>query len=93
MRQLVILLIIALVFSCGEHRRIQEPNEIFPYEVEEVNISTADKLTLSGTLTSPLKDTLKTAVILIGGSGPSDRDYKNRFGHRPFLVLSHHLTQ
>jgi pimeloyl-ACP methyl ester carboxylesterase len=48
---------------------------------------------LSGTLTTPVDDQLKMAVVLLSGSGPDDRDYLNQFGHKPFLVLAHYLTE
>lgn len=95
MKRLSILLTCIAFLSCGgSNNRIQEPNELLPYESKEVNFRSFDgEITLSGTLTTPTTDSLKTAVILISGSGPDDRDYKNQFGHRPFLVLSHFLTQ
>jgi uncharacterized protein len=94
MRRLSILLASIALFSCGDNKRTQEPKEPLPYESKEVNFkSLKGEVTLSGTLTTPTHDSLKTAVVLISGSGPDDRDYKNQFGHRPFLVLSHYLTQ
>lgn len=92
MKRLIILLVTILVLSCGD-KRSQEPRGSLPYNSKEVSFQSLEgDVTLSGTLTTPKKDTLKTAVVLIGGSGPGDRDYRNQFGHRPFLVLSHYLT-
>lgn len=94
MRRLSFLLVSISLFSCGDNKRTQEPKEPLPYGSREIKFkSLAGDVTLSGTLTTPTNDSLKTAVVLISGSGPDDRDYKNQFGHRPFLVLSHYLTQ
>jgi pimeloyl-ACP methyl ester carboxylesterase len=94
MRRLSFLLVIISLFSCGDNKRTQEPKEPLTYESREINFkSQQGEVTLTGTLTTPTKDSLKTAVILISGSGPDDRDYKNQFGHKPFLVLSHYLTR
>lgn len=94
MRRLSILLVSVIILSCSDHKRTQEPKEPLPYVSKEVNFkSLKGDVNLSGTLTTPTNDTLKTAIILIGGSGRSDRDYTNGFGHRPFLVLSDHLTR
>jgi hypothetical protein len=49
-------------------------------------------VTLSGELTMPLSGGPHKAVVLISGSGPQDRD-EALAGHRPFLVLSDHLTR
>ncbi len=73
--------------------RPQEPKEPYPYYSEEVSISnSADGLTLSGTLTLPTKDGIYPTVVLISGSGAQNRD-EEVFGHKPFLVLSDHLTR
>ena len=94
MRRLSFLLTSISLFSCGDNKRTQEPKEPLPYESREINFKSLEgDVTLYGTLTTPTNDSLKTAVVLISGSGPDDRDYKNQFGHRPFLVLSHYLTQ
>ncbi|HEY5746652.1 MAG TPA: alpha/beta hydrolase [Chryseolinea sp.] len=93
MNRLPILLVAAILFSCG-NKRTQEPVEPLPYASGDVNFkSLAGDVTLAGTLTTPLGDTSSTAVVLVGGSGPGDRNYTNRFGHRPFLVLSDYLTR
>src|SRR5262249_31643620 len=52
---------------------------------------------IGGTLTLPNSATAVPAVILIGGSGPQDRDGAPvvplaGIPHKPFLVLAHHLT-
>ena len=93
MTRLPILLVAAILFSCG-NKRTQEPTEPLPYASGDVTFkSLAGDVTLAGTLTTPLGDTSSTAVVLVSGSGPDDRNYTNRFGHRPFLVLSDYLTR
>jgi pimeloyl-ACP methyl ester carboxylesterase len=73
--------------------RPQEPQEPFPYKVEEVDYSNeAAGITLAGTLTFPEGEGPFTAAILISGSGAQDRD-EFILGHRPFLVLADHLTR
>ncbi len=73
--------------------RPQEPREPFPYKSEEVkflNLETGD--TLAGTLTLPNGEDNFTAVILVSGSGPQNRD-EELLGHKPFLVLADYLTR
>jgi pimeloyl-ACP methyl ester carboxylesterase len=72
-------------------RRPQEPKPPYPYLEEEVSYTHGD-VTLAGTLTTPAGDGPHPAVLLISGSGPQNRD-EEVFGHRPFLVLSDHLTR
>ena len=74
-------------------KRPQEPKEPFPYKSEEVkfiNSETGD--TLAGTLTMPDTAGPFTAVILVTGSGPQDRN-EELLGHKPFLVLADYLTR
>jgi len=73
--------------------RPQEPKPPLPYNAEELTFpSKAAGVTLAGTLTKPRGSGPFPAVILITGSGPQDRD-EALMGHRPFLVLSDHLTR
>ena len=73
--------------------RPQDPQKPYPYYSEEVTFNNVDAgITLSGTLTMPQKEGSFTAAILIGGSGPQNRD-EELMGHRPFLVLSDYLTR
>ena len=79
--------------AVGERVRPQNPIRPFPYREEEV--SYPNKLqgnTLAGTLTIPPGPGPFTAVLLITGSGPQDRD-ESLLGHKPFLVLSDFLTR
>jgi len=76
-----------------EVRRPQDPVEPFPYLAEDVSYPNPDGgHTLAGTFTRPESGGPFPAVILISGSGPQDRD-EALLGHRPFLVLSDHLTR
>ncbi len=73
--------------------RPQEPKKPFPYYSEDVKFENKkDSIVLAGTLTLPAKDGTYPAVILISGSGPQNRD-EEMLGHKPFLVLSDHLTK
>jgi len=74
-----------------EPARPQEPGPPFPYEEEEVSYAN-DDIRLAGTLTFPSEGGPFPAAILISGSGPQDRN-EEVFGHKPFLVLSDHLTR
>lgn len=72
--------------------RPQEPED-FPYNVEEVKFENPKGgHKLAGTLTMPTDGKFKKAVILITGSGPQDRN-EEVLTHKPFLVLSDHLTR
>ena len=73
--------------------RPQTPNEPFPYKSELVALTSKDgNHIISGTLTKPLGSSIFPAIVLIAGSGPNDRD-ETLFGHKPFLVISDHLTK
>jgi len=73
--------------------RPQEPETPLPYDSEEVVYpNTLGGNELAGTLTLPRSAGPHPAVVLISGSGPQDRD-ETVMGHRPFLVLSDHLTR
>jgi len=72
--------------------RPQDPSDR-PYRVEEVSFGGGDPdVRLAGELTVPPGDGPFPAVALLTGSGPQDRD-ESLAGHRPFLVLSDHLTR
>ncbi len=73
--------------------RPQEPVPPFPYRVEDVRfVSNPGAVELAGTLTLPSSDGRYPAAILLSGSGPQDRN-ENVFGHKPFLLISDHLTR
>ena len=76
-----------------ELRRPQNPVKPYPYREEEVRFSNAKaEIALSGTLTLPSGAGPFPAALLIGGSGPQDRD-ESLAGHRPFLVLADYLSR
>jgi pimeloyl-ACP methyl ester carboxylesterase len=77
-----------------KRKRPQDPIKPYPYAEEEVVYkNTKDNVKLAGTLTFPRGNGGKhPAVILITGSGIQDRD-STIAEHRPFLVLSDHLTK
>ena len=73
--------------------RPQDPVEPFPYVSEDLRYPNPESgNTLAGTFTRPSSGGPFPAVILIAGSGRADRN-EALLGHRPFLVLSDHLTQ
>lgn len=73
--------------------RPQEPKPPYPYHQEEVRYENKScNIMLSGTLTLPISKEKSSAVILISGMGPNDRDY-TMLDHKLFLVLADHLTR
>lgn len=79
--------------SVNTPKRPQTPGKPLSYDSEEVTFdNTSAKVSLSGTLTIPRTKGPFTAVVLITGSGPQDRD-ESLLGHKPFLVLADHLTK
>jgi len=76
-----------------ELRRPQNPTKPYPYHDEDVSYENkVQNVTLAATLTIPSGKGPFPAVVLITGSGPQDRD-ESLLGHKPFLVLSDHLTR
>lgn len=72
--------------------RPQEP-KTFDYQQEEVKFENPKGgHHLAGTLTIPPGGKFEEVVVLITGSGPQDRN-EELLGHKPFLVLSDHLTK
>lgn len=75
-----------------QRSRPQEP-VARPYTIETVWFAGgAEDVTLAGELTLPNGTGPFPGVVLISGSGPQDRD-ETLMEHRPFLVLSDHLTR
>ena len=74
--------------------KFQEPKEPYPYLSEEIVFTNgkAENIKLSGTLTIPTNIKNPPVAILITGSGPQNRN-QELLGHKPFLVLSDHLTR
>ena len=73
--------------------RPQEPKPPYPYNIVDVSFKNVEaEVTLAGTLIYPKGEEPFTAVILISGSGPQNRD-EEVFQHKPFLVLADHLVR
>jgi uncharacterized protein len=90
---LVILRLSSVDPAAVKSRRSQEPQPPYPfYEEEVVFENEKDDVRLAGTLSLPFSKGPFPAVVLSTGSGPQDRD-ESIFGHKPFLVLAHHLTK
>ena len=75
--------------------RPQDPIKPYNYVSEDVSFinKSANSIKLAGTLTLPKDIKNPPVAVLITGSGPQNRDEElGPFNHRPFLVLSDHLT-
>ena len=73
--------------------RPQEPIKPYPYHEENVKFDNIKAgISLSGTFTRPSKKGKYPVVVLISGSGRTDRNGSSAT-HRPFLVLSDYLTR
>lgn len=73
--------------------RTQDPLKPYPYYSEDVRfMNNKAGIELAGTLTLPDKNGTYPVVVLISGSGPQNRN-EEIMNHRPFLVLSDHLTR
>lgn len=71
----------------------QTPIAPYPYHSEEATFeNTIDGITLAGTFTYPKGVGNLTAVVLISGSGPNDRD-SDYLEHKPSLVISDFFTK
>lgn len=76
-----------------EGKRPQVPVHPYPYREEDVTYDNKEQnVTLAATLTVPPGKGPFSAVLLITGSGPQDRD-ETLLGHKPFLILSDYLTR
>jgi len=86
-------LVLNRIEKAPDTHRKQDPVKPYPYTEEEVVYENKEAgIKLAGTLTLPQSEGPFPAVILITGSGPQNRN-EGVFGHRPFLVLSDHLTR
>lgn len=73
--------------------RPQTPHPPFPYDIEEFSWRNSNaNITLSGTLTLPKGKGPFPTVVLISGSGATQRDAEI-LGHKIFLVLADALTR
>lgn len=80
------------VSSAETINRPQEPKEPYGYKEELVKFTNQKaNITLAGTLTMPNEGNALSAVVLITGSGPQDRD-QTFMGHKTFWVLADYLT-
>ncbi|MDR1739632.1 MAG: alpha/beta fold hydrolase [Bacteroidales bacterium] len=76
-----------------EIKRPQDPIKPYPYHSEDLKFENKKAgITLAGTLTLPKDGKNFSAVVLLSGSGPQNRN-EELLGHRPFLVLSDYLTR
>jgi hypothetical protein len=80
------------VDAIAELVRPQHPEEPYPYSSNEITVSHPDGHVLQGTLTIPEGTGPFPCAVLISGSGQQDRD-ESIMGHKPFLVISDHLTR
>lgn len=71
--------------------RPQTPQGPFPYRDEELAIDAGNGVTLGATLSIP-SGGARSAVVLVHGSGPANRDGEVA-GHQPFLVLADFLAR
>src|SRR5918992_2772502 len=71
--------------------RPREPKPPFPYRSEDVTYP-GQGVDLAGTLTLPEGPGPFTAVVLVTGNGPQDRN-EELLGHKPFLLLADILTR
>jgi pimeloyl-ACP methyl ester carboxylesterase len=86
-------LVMKRVDKIPELHRPQTPKKPYPYREEEVAYENPSaKVSIGATLTVPNGKGPFPAVLLIPGSGHSDRD-EAVLGHKPFLVLADHLTR
>ena len=98
-RLIIYVIFTAITFTTNliaQEARPQEPIGDVNYTSEDVTFtnSEANNIKLAGTLTLPKGVKNPAVAILISGSGPQNRDsYIKSFNHKPFLVLSHYLTQ
>jgi hypothetical protein len=78
--------------AAPEFSRPQEPKKPYPYQERSVNFpGGAAEVMLAGTLTIPSGPGPFPAVVLLGGSGRSDRD-ETFMSHRPGFFLGAHIT-
>ena len=90
---LIVLLIVSTGTFAQQPNRPQTPEGPFTYNIEDISfVNTKDSITLAGTFTFPKSGNNFTAVILITGSGPQNRN-SEIFEHKSFWVLADYLTQ
>jgi pimeloyl-ACP methyl ester carboxylesterase len=72
--------------------RSQSPLAPFPYTEETLAIRSVGEVVLGATLTIPEGPPVNNLVILVAGSGPTNRDMEVA-GHRTFAVLADSLAR
>ncbi len=80
------------VESFPQRDRPQDPKGPFPYTSSTLAIESADGVVLGATLSMPVGRRRPNLVVLVHGSGPSNRD-GNVAGHRGLKVLADHLAR
>jgi hypothetical protein len=89
----IVLALLGAMNGCSSIKTHQQPQPPFPYLVKEVAFQNVqDNAVLNGTLSLPKGKGRYPAVVLLSGSGPFNRN-EEMFGHKPFMVLSDHLTR
>lgn len=89
----VLLASVIAPMAPAEVERPQTPRAPFPYAMEDVSFGGAEpNVILAGSLTRPKEGDSLPAVVLIHGSGRTDRD-STMEGHKPLLVLADALTR
>ena len=77
-----------------ELKPLQEPKPPFSYLTEEVRFQNPQaEVNLAGLLNVPEGNGPFPAVLLLGGSGPTDRDNTGNNDYKMFLVLADYLTR
>ncbi|MBU8920290.1 MAG: alpha/beta fold hydrolase [Bacteroidales bacterium] len=90
---MILPLVLSKDIDMPSDKKPQDPVSPYPYREEEIVFRNEDAgIDLAGTLTIPENSGVFPAVVLISGSGPQDRN-EEVLGHRPFLVISDHLTR
>jgi pimeloyl-ACP methyl ester carboxylesterase len=74
--------------------RPQTPVRPYPYHEIEMTLERREAgVLLAGTLTMPFGAGQHPLIVMVGGSGPDDRDTTSYGGHKPFLVMADYLTR
>lgn len=86
------------LFNLKKGENQNDLKKSFPYKEIDVSFNNKEsEITISGTLTLTSKEDRHTedrhtAVILISGSGPSDRD-STFLGHKPFRIMADYFAR
>ncbi len=81
------------LFNLKKGENQNDLKKSFRYKVIDVSFNKKEsEITISGTLTLTPKEDRHSAVILISGSGPSDRD-STFLGHKPFRIMADYFAR